>query len=146
MAEGLMRALLPSHELFSAGLCAPEGVPADPLAVALMREAGIDIASHRSRQLAGWMLSEAGQVYTMEAMQAAALRRSYPRFAGKIERLGELCSADIPDPYGQPQAAFEQCYAAIRRAVQSRLPPGATLPPPGPTILQGRSRPACVYS
>ena len=122
MAEGLMRTLLPSHGLFSAGLCALDGAPADPLAVALMREAGIDITSHRSRRLGAWMLAEASLVYTMEASQAAWLRRQHPRHAHKIARLGDLCGADIPDPHGQSRDAFEQSYAAIRRAVQARLP------------------------
>ena len=117
-----MRTLLPSHELFSAGLCALDGAPADPLAVALMREVGIDIASHRSRRLASWMLAEASFVYTMEAAQAAWLRKRHPSHAQKIARLGDACGADIPDPHGQARAAFEQSYAAIRRAVQSRLP------------------------
>lgn len=122
MAEGLTRTLLPSHGLFSAGLGAPEGAPADPLAVALMREAGIDIAGHRSRRLAGWMLAEADLVYTMEAAQAAWLQRMHPRHARKIARLGEPCGIDIPDPHGQARAAFEQSLAAITRAVQARLP------------------------
>lgn len=121
MAEGLMRAWLPSHGLFSAGLCASDGAPADPLAVALMRESGIDIAAHRTRRLAGWMLAEAELVYTMEAAQAAWLRQQYPRHARKIARLGEPCGADIPDPHGQERVAFEQSYAVIRRAVQARL-------------------------
>ncbi len=131
MAEGLMRTLLPSHGLFSAGLGALDGAPADPLAVALMREAGIDIAAHRSRRLAGWMLAEADRVYTMEAAQAAWLQRMYPRHARKIARLGEPCGIDISDPHGQARAAFEQCYAALQRAVQARLP--TWLPQRAPT-------------
>lgn len=122
MAEGLIRTLFPSHGLFSAGLCALDGAPADPLAVALMREAGIDITSHRSRRLAGWMLAEAGAVYTMEAAQAAWLQQRHPRHARKIARLGDPCGTDIPDPHGQSRAAFEQSYAALWRAVHARLP------------------------
>ena len=122
MAEGLIRTLLPSQGLFSAGLYALDGAPADPLAVALMREAGIDIGAHRSRRLAVWMLAEADVVYTMEAAQAAWLKQRHPGHARKIARLGEPCGADIPDPHGQQHVAFEQSYAAIRRAVQARLP------------------------
>ncbi len=122
MAEGLMKGLLPSHGLFSAGLCALDGAPADPLAVALMREGGIDITTHRSRRLAGWMLAEASRVYTMEAAQAASLRQRYPQHAHKIARLGGTLGIDIPDPHGQSREAFEQSYAAIRRAVYARLP------------------------
>lgn len=148
--------MLPSHGLFSAGLCAPDGAPADPLAVALMREAGIDIASHRSRPLGGWMLAEADCVYTMEAAQAAWLQRSFPRFAAKIERLGEPCGADIPDPYGQPRAAFEQSLSMIRHALQSRLLPMSmpmptavqrnAPPAPAPIFLQGPLPLACAHS
>lgn len=129
MAEGLIQGLLPSHGLFSAGLCALDGAPADPLAMALMREAGTDISSHRSRRLAGWMLAEADLVYTMEAAQVASLRRRYPQYALKIARLGEPLGIDIPDPHGQSRKAFEQSLAAIRRAAQARLP--SWLPPPG---------------
>jgi protein-tyrosine phosphatase len=132
MAEGLMRVLLPSYGLFSAGLCARDGAPADPLAVALMREAGIDISAHRSRRLAGWMLAEATLVYTMEAGQAAWLRQQYPRYALKIARLGEICGTDIPDPHGQPRTAFAQSYAVIQRAVQSRLSAPSLTPHPVP--------------
>ncbi len=134
MAEGLMRTLLTSHGLFSAGLGALDGAPADPLAVALMREAGIDIAAHRSRRLAGWILAEADLVYTMEAAQAAWLQRMHPQHARKIARLGEPCGIDIPDPHGQPRAAFEQSYAAIRRAVQARLPSWLPQPAPPPAV------------
>ena len=130
MAEGLLRALLPSHGLFSAGLGALEGAPADPLAVALMRETGIDISAHRSRRLASWMLAEAALVYTMEASQATWLHRQYPRHAHKIARLGDPCGIDVPDPHGQPRAAFEQSYAAIQRAVQSRLAALSSVPSP----------------
>ncbi|MEO0317260.1 MAG: hypothetical protein RL404_937 [Pseudomonadota bacterium] len=117
-----MRTLLPSQGLFSSGLCATDGAPADPLAVALMREAGIDIGAHRSRRLASWMLAEAAHVYTMEAGQAAWLKQRYPGYAKKIARLGEPCGTDIPDPHGQQRVAFERSYAAICRAVQARLP------------------------
>ena len=136
MAEGLMRTLLPSHGLFSAGLGALDGAPADPLAVALMREAGIDIAAHRSRRLGGWMLAEADLVYTMEAAQAAWLQRMHPQHARKIARLGEPCGIDIPDPHGQSRAAFAQSYAAIQRAVQARLP----------SWLPQRAMPQAVWS
>ena len=54
MAEGLLREWLPSHEIFSAGLCALEGAPADRLALELMWQSGIDISEHRARNLASW--------------------------------------------------------------------------------------------
>ena len=58
MAEGLLRAALPSHEIFSAGLCALDGAPADPIAKELMWQAGVDISGHRARNLASWMMRE----------------------------------------------------------------------------------------
>ena len=41
MAEGLLREYLPTHEIFSAGLCALDGACAHPIAVELIWQAGI---------------------------------------------------------------------------------------------------------
>ncbi len=55
MAEGLLRELLPLHDVYSAGLSTLEGSPTDRLAIELMWQSSIDISEHRSRNLASWM-------------------------------------------------------------------------------------------
>ena len=119
MAEGLLRQSLPVHELFSAGLCAQEGAPADPLAVELMWQLGVDISAHRARPLCSWMMREADLVLTMERAQQHFVQRRFPSAAAKVERLG---GPDIPDPYGLGLPAFQQALQLIREAVRGRLP------------------------
>ena len=122
MAEGLLRELLPAHDVYSAGLSTIEGSPADPLAIELMWQSGIDISDHRSRNLASWMLREADLVFTMDTAQTRFVIRRYPLASKKVERLGEPCGLDIPDPYQHGLTAFCHSLRLIERAVQSRLP------------------------
>jgi protein-tyrosine phosphatase len=122
MAEGLLRTCLPAHELFSAGLSAPQGEPADPLAMALMRQMDIDISAHRARNVAVWMMREADLVLTMDSEQTQIALQRYSFAAGKLERLGEMHDIDIPDPYRRGLGAFRQSLNLIRQAVRSRLP------------------------
>ena len=122
MAEGLLRTYLPAHELFSAGLSAPQGEQADPLAIALMRQMDIDISSHRARNVAQWMMQEADLVLTMDSEQKQEASRRYPFAAAKIERLAEFDDTDIPDPYRRGLGAFRHSLNLIRQAVRQRLP------------------------
>lgn len=122
MAEGLMRQWLPAHELFSAGICAEAGAPADPIAVELMRQLDIDISAHRARPLARWMMCEADLVLTMDRRQQSFVCQRYPAAAGKVERLGALEGIDIPDPYQRGPDAFRQSLQLIRRAIERRMP------------------------
>jgi protein-tyrosine phosphatase len=122
MAEGLLRELLPLHDVYSAGLSTLEGSPADRIAIELMWQSGIDISEHRSRNLASWMMREADLVFTMDSAQTQFVIRRYPIASKKVERLGEPCDLDIPDPYQHGLAAFCHALRLIERAVQIRLP------------------------
>jgi protein-tyrosine phosphatase len=122
MAEALLREWLPSHEIFSAGLCALEGAPADRFAQELMWQSGIDISEHRARNLASWMMREADLVLTMDNAQRQFVIRRYPVASKKVERLGELCDLDIPDPYQHGLSAFCHSLRLIERALRCRLP------------------------
>lgn len=122
MAEGLLRERLPTHEIFSAGLCALEGAPADRLAQELMWQSGIDISDHRARNLASWMMREADLVLTMDDAQRQFVMRRYPAAGKKVERLGEVCDLDIPDPYQHGLPAFCHALRLIERALRYRLP------------------------
>lgn len=128
MAEGLMRQWLPAHELFSAGICAEAGAPADPIAVALMRQLEVDIGQHRARPLASWMICEADLVLTMDGWQQHVVCQRYPSAVGKVERLGEPEGIDIPDPYQRGPDAFRRSLQLIRRAIACRMPELALQP------------------
>lgn len=117
-----MRELLPHHEIYSAGICALDGALADPFAVELMWQAGIDISGHRARSLGSWMMREADLVLTMEQAQLQFVAQRYPAAAAKLARLGENDDIDIPDPYRQELPVFQHTLRLIERAVQRRVP------------------------
>lgn len=121
MAEALFRRLAPSHEVFSAGICAQEGAPADPISVELMWQIDIDISAHRARQLGRWMMREADLVLVMERMQQRWVHSRYPSVATKVELLGGAGSPDIPDPYRQGLPEFQHALKLIRDGVRSRV-------------------------
>ncbi len=120
MAEGLLRQSLPMHELFSAGICAQDGAPADPIAVELMWQLGVDIGAHRARPLSRWMMREADLVLTMDSAQQRFVQRRFPSAAAKVERLA--ADVDIPDPYGLGLPAFQRALQLIRAGVRTRVP------------------------
>ena len=78
--------------LASAGFGAMLGHPADDHAIALMAERGLDISGRRARQLE-------------------------PATRGKVYRLCEWTDEDVPDPYRQARAAFEEALVLIEKGV-----------------------------
>ena len=104
------------------GLCALDGAAADPIAVEIMWQAGIDISAHRARNLSSWMMREADLVFTMDHAQLEFVTQRFPAASTKLARLGDSCAADIPDPFRQGLPAFQHAYCLIERAAQRRLP------------------------
>ena len=120
MAEALLKARLPGRKVWSAGLHALVGQPADATASEVAREHGLNLSAHRAQQVAGWMCSHADLVLVMEAGHQQELEDLYPMARGKIHRLGEFGpqgAFDIADPYRQPRAVFEVTHAAIALGV-----------------------------
>lgn len=118
MAEGLFKQALPGREVCSAGIHAMVGSPADPIAVKLMREQGVDIGEHRAQALASWMIGEADLILTMDKVQKNFIERKYPQSKGRVWRLGEYGNFDIPDPYCHGEAAFRHAYSLIAHGVE----------------------------
>jgi len=120
MAEGLLRhGLGPMRgaRVASAGLGALEGRPADPLAVELLAERGIDISAHRARQLTPELLSSFELVLVMEDEHRREIQRLAPSARGRVHRIGKFGEFDIADPYRKPRAAFERTLALIERGL-----------------------------
>lgn len=123
VAEGLLAQALPQCKVWSSGLHAVVGAPAEPTAQALALAAGIDISAHRAQQVQAWMCTQADLILVMEASHLRELTQRFPLARGKIRLLGEFgtesASApyDIADPYQQPRAAFEAAHTAIAQGV-----------------------------
>ena len=126
LAEALLReALGPQVEVRSAGLGALTGHPAHPETQAILREAHLDIAAHRGRQLTAETALRADLILVMDRAQKEACERLAPATRGRVFLLGHwLPPADqeIPDPIHHGPAAHRAAHAHIVRALEPWLP------------------------
>jgi len=124
MAERIFRKQLKKRDLphvqtESAGLLDLEGAAADPQALSILREKGIDGSRHRSRPLSADMVSRADMVLVMETAQREELLRRHPEAEGKVRLLksfslhGDEGSLDIEDPHGREPYHYRSCFAEI---------------------------------
>jgi protein-tyrosine-phosphatase len=123
MAEAIFRDMLPDEwkgrvEISSAGTAAWGGQPASPLAVEVLRDAGIDLSRHRARMLTRDMIESADLIVAMELHHRDMIGRIAPDFSKPVLVLGELDedrpSPDIDDPIGGDRAAYEQTNKELR--------------------------------
>ncbi|MGO4326314.1 low molecular weight protein-tyrosine-phosphatase [Cupriavidus sp. 2TAF22] len=122
MAEGILKQALPETNVASAGLGALIGDPADPIAVALMKERGIDITAHRAQQLSRVLATRADLILVMDNEQRQDIQRHYPATTGRVFRMGEFAKFDVPDPYRESRTAFENALQLIQRGVEAWVP------------------------
>ena len=118
MAEGMFRHLVPSVHTSSAGLSALVGLGADSTAIQLMEEVGVDISAHRARMLTDEHVRDADLILVMDELQMQLLAAQYPYSRGKVFRLGQAASQDIPDPYKQEPDVFRAVFSMIENGVQ----------------------------
>lgn len=121
VAEALLKTQFPDKNIWSAGLAALVGKPADPQAQAIAAEHGLDISAHRAQQLTSWMCAQADLLLVMEDGHKQELESRYPLARGKIHCLGDLGldkAFQIADPYRKPKTAFETAHADIDRGVR----------------------------
>lgn len=117
MAEAVLRRRVPSLMVSSAGIAALVGRPADPAAVALLAERGLDISAHRARQLTAGMVEGSDLVLVMEQRHVADVEALTPAARGRVHLLGRFGRFEVPDPYRRPPQAFAEALALIERGV-----------------------------
>ena len=98
----------------SAGLTAFAGEEPPEDAIAVARELGFDLSSHRARPLSEGMLERADVIVGMTAAHVSALDA---RGARRKTRL--LGGADIADPIGRGRDAYRRTYAQIESDVRT---------------------------
>ena len=109
--------LTPDLLVASAGLSAIADAPADPISCALMEAKGLDLSTHRARQLTASLANAFDLILVMEDRQQRTVEKGFPAARGRVHRLGRFGNFDIPDPYGKPRAAFESSLALIERGI-----------------------------
>ena len=122
LGEAMLAREFPGKRVWSAGLDALVGEPADPMSVELAAEQGLELSAHRAQQISSVMCQNADLILVMEQGHKAELEKRYATVRGKVFRLGEIGQFDIADPYRQGRAAFETAYAEIARGVAAWAP------------------------
>ncbi|MGF6903729.1 low molecular weight protein-tyrosine-phosphatase [Paraburkholderia sp. GAS348] len=117
MAQGLLARHLSGTRVVSAGLGALVGRGADPTAIELMAERGIDIGNHVAMGLSLEQVRTAQLVLTMTQAQRRRIEASFVFAKGRVYRLVEHESLDVIDPYRQARPVFEESLAQIEAGV-----------------------------
>ncbi|MGQ9677696.1 MAG: arsenate reductase/protein-tyrosine-phosphatase family protein [bacterium] len=86
----------------SAGVAAPVGNPATQFTIAVGKELGVDLTSHRARQVDRKMIEEADLILVMEQLQRRLISELVPGAEKKIRLLGGYPEREkeIADPIG----------------------------------------------
>ncbi len=126
MAAGLMEHMLPpplraSIKIFSAGTSALVGQRASENAVLTMKARGIDISSHRGRQVDGPMLAAADLILVMEPVHRRIIQTEFQVPPSKVENLADFHPSTqialIEDPYGGPLTAYQTCARVMSTSI-----------------------------
>jgi protein-tyrosine phosphatase len=109
----------------SAGTWAEPGLPPDARALQDARAKGLNIKSHRSRQVNAVLLSQSNLILVMEAGQKEALQVEFPKQRDRVFLLSEIVDGvpyDILDPFGPDgvthQEIANELYELIKRGFE----------------------------
>lgn len=125
MGEALLRDGLRSRgqevEVTSAGLGTMDGQPADPSAIKLMAERGLDISEYRSTQFFPSAGIQSDLMLVMSSDMRDSVVESWPLLQGRVYRLGHWGNYDIDDPYKRGERAFRKSLKLIDEGVNRWL-------------------------
>jgi protein-tyrosine-phosphatase len=133
MAEAIARALWTNREnnklvleISSAGVAASPGMQASVQAITALEHLGIDLTSHRSRQLTRELIITADLILVMTNRHRQFILSMAPETAAKVQLLAEYAFpesdfGDIPDPFGGSVELYRQVAADLQAAISKVL-------------------------
>lgn len=128
MAEGILKSIAKREKLDivvkSAGISVFNGDKASQNSIKAMKNIGLDISGHMSRQIDKAMIEEADLILTMGSSHRDSLLSLYPDSQGKIFTLLNMAygvEKDVADPYGQSLYVYEHTRDAIQQAILQLL-------------------------
>ncbi|MDW5377036.1 low molecular weight protein-tyrosine-phosphatase [Halomonas sp. HP20-15] len=124
VAAALLRARLPALTIESAGLGALVGHGVEPTSRELAEREGLNVESHRARQVTQEMIQWADLVLVMSESQRLAIGKLDPASIGKTFLLGRWSGTsdkgqEIPDPYRKSHEVFEYVHGQLVRAADA---------------------------
>ena len=126
MAEAILSDTLDRMEIrnitvSSAGIYALKGNRASREAIEVLSREGIDVSTHRARQINEDMLKSSDLILTMTKGHKDMILMQYPDVAEKVYTLKEYAYGvedDIVDPFGKGLPAYEEAFADIKNALE----------------------------
>ena len=129
MAEYLLKSKLIAREdveVHSAGTSVFFKSSASQETIAVLRERGINPAAHISRPLGSIMLKKSDLIFAMTRSHRSQILERVPSVEKRVYLLKEFgnthrgfeAELDVPDPIGQPHAAYQECLLTIEEAVE----------------------------
>ncbi|MFC1461856.1 low molecular weight protein arginine phosphatase [Verrucomicrobiota bacterium] len=105
----------------SAGISAPDGVPASTLAVQLLREKGINLTPHRSQCVTKRLVNSADLIVVMTDSHAGEMIKRFPKARDKVFLLksfgAESPGGDTRDPMGLSEDMYGKILEEIDEAL-----------------------------
>lgn len=136
MAEGIFKYLLENKNIYninisSAGINAYDGEKANEKAICVLKSQGIDITSHKSRQLTDKIIEVSDLILTMTYNHKMAILKYAPKASKKVYTIKEFANTfneentkdvienfDIDDPYGMDYNVYEQSMEEIKSELE----------------------------
>lgn len=124
VAEAMLKAHFPDKQIQSAGLNALVGESVDSCMSSLAEADGLEIESHKARQLTVSMLRWAELVLVMTDDQRHSVASLYPASTGKTKLFGcwlrnmdgHDLGEDIPDPYRKSPEFSKEVFNKLKAA------------------------------
>jgi protein-tyrosine phosphatase len=116
MAQALASRLLgDSAFVDSAGVDADTGAPANPKAKVVMKECGLDIGQHRSKDVEDLDLGTFNLIVAMEPRIARLLTSKYSVEPAKLREL------NVKDPFWEGLEVYRQCAQKLQAVLPAVL-------------------------
>jgi len=118
MAEGILKEKLKQLNkkdinVSSAGIQAFEGEPANKMAIKVLENRGIDIKSHRAKQLTEEIVSQSDLIFAMTSSHEKVINDYINKSIWKTSQHPKIFNMDIDDPYGMDYQVYEQTMIEI---------------------------------
>ena len=127
MAEGMFRAVVKERgdfEVRSAGVAAFDGGGASSQTLQVLEKRGASFDGFRSQPVDEELMNWATHVFTMTRGHLETLQRMFPEAEEKlflacefVDLPGRGVGADVPDPIGQGQRAYEEVAGTLEKAI-----------------------------
>ena len=119
IGERILKQLLPTMQVDSAGTAALIDHNADNSAIKIAKKHGISLEGHKGKQFTAKLARNYDLILAMEKIHIKQIEKIAPEARGKTMLFGHwLENRDIPDPYRKSDEAFASVFVLIQRSSQ----------------------------